>query len=89
MLSNSEQASNIDHFNCAALNSRNEECGKVSGKEEGEKWNSKSWDGTRLKLMTDNLNWIKTKEEGNYKKVDGKRILEKKRRMKCENGSIN
>lgn len=28
--------------------------------------------------MTDNLNWIKTKEEGNYKKVDGKRILEKK-----------
>lgn len=39
--------------------------------------------------MTDNLNWIKTKEEGNYKKVDGKRILRKKKKMKSEKGSIN
>lgn len=27
--------------------------------------------------MTDNLNQINTKEEGNYKKVDGKRIPRK------------
>lgn len=30
------------------------------------------------KVMTDNLDWIKTKEEENYLKVDQKRILKNK-----------
>jgi len=69
---------NTEHFNCATLSNRN---GLWKGlMKRREKWNSKSWDGTRLKLMTDNLNWIKTKEEGNFKKVDGNRILEKKKK---------
>lgn len=37
--------------------------GKDTAKGEGKKSNPKSWDGTTLKIMIDNLNWFCTKEE--------------------------